>query len=668
VARLQWGDRWSSRWAALLLTGLALVLPVSADIQKVGGGKKGTSLIPGAGDPETEADKSLQRALQVPSAKSAHYRALRGQAVTITLVAVAAGPADVQFLLGEMPRAGSLTEPVKVATARDRAVVTYVPALGGGLSEDSFTFRVRHQGTPTSASATVTIALTDPEVKLRMPERIEFGEVLVGQTAVRSLTVQNTGTGPWTGEVQVPTPWRLTADSTGPVTIAAAGGAATYRVVLEPKTPQTAMQQGTMTFPAAGKGADKVLLSAYAVAPFGLRPGYLSLQWDALKQRRHGSVTVFSRTNDLLSVSLKLPKPLKINHSELVIPAGGAQSVEVEVDEVAGMIEEALVVTSPGCEDRISIRAEPAPPHLKLEGVKEAREEMDVTKPTERTFVIDHTKPAQITVKNAGGSEGLLFCDLPPGFEVTGMVSGEPIAAGGAKTFEIAVKSAPGTLPAGRVVVKLSEDVLFVAVRGTTPAVAMLDPASQGAAHQMMDVTRVSKDSSDPDAGWEFASDEAASVAMFLGFDGVFPRGTIYDPSVPNVTTDLSTPVLKMPTASVTLKPPPAGFHYALFFERFRKNAEGLSVRCWDPAQNVNFDYGPRETTLTFSNLQYGAKIYMRLMLKNGDGKFGQPTPPFKLITPYESHWFKAVAWWSIAIALAGTLTFLWWRNRQLGG
>jgi hypothetical protein len=133
----------------------------------------------------------------------------RGGAVLITLSAYSITSPIIRFRIKREPKGGQLGTPA-MATA-DTAVVRYKPPAGAGPGEDSFWFSVQSEA-GVSAPAEVRIKITDKDPVLVAPLDLEFGEVLPGETARRTLELQNIGGGLAEGTVRVPEGWTVEGD------------------------------------------------------------------------------------------------------------------------------------------------------------------------------------------------------------------------------------------------------------------------------------------------------------------------------------------------------------------------------------------------------------------------------------------------------------------------
>ena len=251
-----------------LALALAITGPVTADIQQ--------------GNPSGREEKeknspqqNIRRAAEIPIPQDASVTVLRGVPTRITLSSTAAIRQPVIYRLGELPAHGALSDPRPSPDGNTKAVVTYT-AGPGTAATDSFTFRVRHRETATSGSATVRLRIVDPAAELEVPGELDFGEAVVGETAIRPLVLHNRGTAAFSAPLRLEPPWRLMQES--PEVRVEAGAQVEVRVSYEPLTPGEASAK--MEFP--GVDAVTTRLKGRAVAPIRLQPSLVQLAWDPI--------------------------------------------------------------------------------------------------------------------------------------------------------------------------------------------------------------------------------------------------------------------------------------------------------------------------------------------------------------------------------------------------
>ena len=206
------------------------------------------------------------------------------------------------------PAAGTLTPPEKVADSKDKATVVYEAPANPAVTSDKFTFRVRHRDTVTSGSATVTIQIVDQKAALSGPEIVDFGEVFVGESAVRSAEVRNSGTGAFAGVLNMPAPFRAISE-TGPVRIEP-GETTVVRIGFD----ASAGAPGRVTERVwSVPGARPIVLRALAGHVAAVRPSCVTLKWIPERRCREGSLTVENRAQVELPVELTAGTRLKVS-------------------------------------------------------------------------------------------------------------------------------------------------------------------------------------------------------------------------------------------------------------------------------------------------------------------------------------------------------------------
>ncbi|HEX4086439.1 MAG TPA: hypothetical protein VHY22_16100, partial [Chthoniobacteraceae bacterium] len=151
----------------------------------------------------------------------------RGGPVWITLSAYSLTSPIIRFRIKEKPQ-GTVGAPELLPDGRAR--VRYEPPSGNGPGTDSFTYEVQSEA-GVSSDAEVHIKLTDVDPQLTAPTELDFGEVLPGQVARRTLDVQNIGGGVAEGGIRVPEGWSVEGD---PAYSIPRGGKQTFTILFQP--------------------------------------------------------------------------------------------------------------------------------------------------------------------------------------------------------------------------------------------------------------------------------------------------------------------------------------------------------------------------------------------------------------------------------------------------
>ena len=138
--------------------------------------------------------------LPPPQAETAAARVLRGSEVTVELRGHYGGSSFVRFWIVRPPAHGNLSQ---LHTLGDNRATILYSNNGDTAATDSFTFIIQAGGR-VSTPAEVRVAIDERPARLRVPERIDFDEIMAGTTEARMLTITNEGGGVLEGHLTVP--------------------------------------------------------------------------------------------------------------------------------------------------------------------------------------------------------------------------------------------------------------------------------------------------------------------------------------------------------------------------------------------------------------------------------------------------------------------------------
>jgi hypothetical protein len=141
-----------------------------------------------------------------PQADSAVAVVRRGESTTILLRAHYGGAGGLFFQIIKPPAHGKVLD-LRVLSDR-RAEIVYESNRAEDFASDRFSYAVR-VGDRLSSPAEVRISIEEPPPALHAPAEIDFGEVMAGDSATRSLTLANTGGGVLEGRISVSDPWEI---------------------------------------------------------------------------------------------------------------------------------------------------------------------------------------------------------------------------------------------------------------------------------------------------------------------------------------------------------------------------------------------------------------------------------------------------------------------------
>ena len=166
----------------------------------------------------------------------------------------------------------------------------------------------------------------DPQAELVVPAEVNFGEVAVGEVAVRPLVLENRGTAAYTAPLRLDPPWRLMQEV--PEVTVAAGATLEVMVSLTPL--RLGEAKGRVDFPDVA-GAPTRLVGR-VVAPVRLQPSLVQLEWEPDGRSRRAVATLTNRLNAPVDYVLTGSPRLKFSSERGALPARGTAEVTVSLE------------------------------------------------------------------------------------------------------------------------------------------------------------------------------------------------------------------------------------------------------------------------------------------------------------------------------------------------
>lgn len=608
--------------------------------------------------PGDSAKERIKRAIAIPTPKDVSVKVFRGNATQIVLEATNASRQPTEFRLGDQPKHGTLTTPGPSDNSKDQAFVTYTAAADSTAEHDQFTFRVKCRDTPTSGSALVKIEIVDQKPVLKVESRIDFGEVPVGETAVRTVEFKNVGTGPLTAPMVVPLPWRLLDEKT--MIELEQGGQDAARVSYMPAGPGE--HKHDIVFDGIEGG--KMTLVGKAVPPFEVRPSWVKLEWMPEDKSRRGSFAVVNRSLTNLSFTVESPARLKMNPATAEVAPD--QSIDLQVTIPAEDGEEfhaPLSVLSRACRIAVPVSADASPAWLRVEEIKGNKA------PDGAVLVPADGDPLTVLVKNAGGTAAPLFINPPAGFELLGFNPGRDLKPGEVVAFAVRAPPARGSPPEGEASLELGDAKLPLFFRakknivstiaGTNTSDTLLNAPPSNSRTVSADKTA----SIDPSAGT--MSEKEAQLRLMTDVVGVFPSTVEFDRTLPEVDA-VRVKAMSPTTFTLAWKPVGPEYDYVLFRQEYKPlPGDTMPTRRWLPWDGLKVKKSASEVETTLKKLRPGHRYSLRLAVKAPDGKLGQASPPFVAITPSS----RPGLWWKVSlvallVASAGWFAWRKWQQR----
>lgn len=331
----------------------------------------------------------------------------RGGRVTIHLIGIDRNLRRLEFAIDRPPRSGRLGAISVVPGSSDRATVVYTHGDDDDSTEDSFDFTVRAASGGPAGRATVKIRITDQPATLLAPAQIDFGEVVIGETAQRKCEISNLGGSLLEGDLEAPEPFSVQ----GPGEFLLKRGARrNFTINFSPTNP------GPYTFRVQPSPHDPAVieLKGEALPPFTVRAD-AELFTVHPDDTRSATLKVSNNSSKALSVAVKLPPDIPITApGNLQIPGGETRTVELRIppEHKKFLPKFPVQLVSSGYNVACEFSAPAIPPRL-----------IAPTEPDFGEIQPGRTAEAKLVVQNTGGiqadfevqmDESLSLLDAPP--------------------------------------------------------------------------------------------------------------------------------------------------------------------------------------------------------------------------------------------------------------
>ncbi|MEA3209387.1 MAG: Flagellar-associated PapD-like [Chthoniobacter sp.] len=280
----------------------------------------------------------------------------RGRKVEIPLRIYGRQNEALRYLIKTPPAHGKLSSVREVG--RETSAVAYEPPDDLAITADRFTFSVQSTA-GVSAPVEVTIAIIDQPAQLAVPESVDFGELLAGGTATKSLELANRGGGLAQGELLVEPPWKIE----GPCKYRLGAGELTnFKLTFAPT--DGGQFRGEIRY--TSDRDHSTALRGSSQAPISAEPAAVVLGSQPDSPLRVGGFEIVNRTPEARTFTLTAGARLHVEKS-ISVPAGGRVSVPVSAHAVdMEAIEDAVRVEQAGFVLRVPVKAPKVGPILRV--------------------------------------------------------------------------------------------------------------------------------------------------------------------------------------------------------------------------------------------------------------------------------------------------------------
>lgn len=222
-----------------------------------------------------------------PQADAQTARVWRGGQTIIPLRAHYGGGGTVTFSIVERPEHGKLSGLRLVGD--NRATIVYQNDNEESVTSDGFRYVAKTNGGRTSSPAEVRITVEEALGSMVLPARLEFGEIMAGESASLPLAITNEGGGVLEGRLSISDPWHLPSANYR----VKAGRTEVIEISFRPGEGREFVGQLTLT--SADGTLRSVQLSGTAAAPVRVEPD--SIQIDPPRTERGPRIGFVSLTN-----------------------------------------------------------------------------------------------------------------------------------------------------------------------------------------------------------------------------------------------------------------------------------------------------------------------------------------------------------------------------------
>ncbi|HEY3661655.1 MAG TPA: hypothetical protein VGL24_00710 [Chthoniobacterales bacterium] len=290
-----------------------------------------------------------------PQADAQAVRVLRGQRVTIPLRGHHGGSGGVTFWIVDAPSRGSLSDLRLLGD--NRASIVYQNDGAQPAADDRFSYLVTASGDRVSSAAEVRIVVDEPPPHLQAPGRIEFDQLVAGESETRELSIANDGGGVLEGRLTVSAPWQLSSSEY----LVSSGKTATIALVFRPDEGRDFIGQVTLS---GNDGAlNTVVLEGSATSPITLDPVELRIASPAKKDDpRAASFSLTNRTDRRLKLKFDSSRDIQPIAEVTLAPSEEKKISIVMAADATVPVHETIMIRGEGFSARLPVDAEGSAP------------------------------------------------------------------------------------------------------------------------------------------------------------------------------------------------------------------------------------------------------------------------------------------------------------------
>jgi len=355
--------------------------------------------------------------LAVPIPRSVKAEVKRGGSVELTLGIYGREGESVTFRIQTQPRYGQISEPKMVSSTA--AVITYRNSGDFTHLRDAFTYEAK-TSEGVSAPATVEITVTDDPPIFAMPDKIDFGEMVIGSTAKKEIELENQGSGIIDGVMDVDKMWKIEPKENYHL-----GPGEKQLFVIEFSAQTDGEFRGEIHY--SDYPDRETSLHASVKPPFSVLPEVVELRNARGDPVRTGSFEVTNETDEPEKVEITLPSHVQ-GPKEIELAAAEKKTVTVKTSpEYVEPLEGSAVLSVPAWKKTLTVRGAVVGPILR-------------TTPEAISFgetTVGNDLTTNLTVKNGGGYQAIVAVSIPPPFQIAEEDASFPLGPGAEKSIPV---------------------------------------------------------------------------------------------------------------------------------------------------------------------------------------------------------------------------------------
>lgn len=402
-----------------------------------------------AGLASTAALAARAELVPPPQGKDVAVNVMRGGKVVVPLEAFTRNMSHVAFGIDpkRQPNHGRLGEIHPREGKLNQATVVYTHGDDDSSTTDEFYFTVQRTGGGGTGRAKVTIRVNDPQPVLAAPAAIDFGEVVIGETPIRTLSLANVGGGRLDIDLKIPEPFQL---ETGGHFRLGRGKGADIALSFRPRT---AGEFVSYIEPAASEPGTKVALRGTALAPIEVNAASDMLE-PAADGSRSATINIINNASCSSDARIALPSNVPVR----ALDNEGVPATSVRV----GPGETKTLTLRIGPENKGAYDTMPVIFRVvgAQDGSGDYKAQIDLSAPAipSRIAIIEEpdfgimeegrTAKARLVATNSGGVSGDIRVKPQPPVRIVEKQETFTIPAGGSVAVELSVRLKKGeTLP-----------------------------------------------------------------------------------------------------------------------------------------------------------------------------------------------------------------------------